>query len=415
MKYIFLIIILISLAADANAQIYTDTLSENSPGYLVQKAVNNNSKLEYYDIQRRIELIKKEQVNKQPMPMLEAMIDYISLDFMAKPEYGIFYSQRLILPSKISAMEETSGTNAVKQDILKRQVQIELKRQVYADYFDIYYYQRLLGFNLDYQGIMKDLVKNIQAAYVSGMGTQTQIIKMNSEVQMMELDYIELEASRQKSVNDLRVLTNLDLKNDFRAQDSLVNEPLTAALDSNKLINEMISGNPEFKLIDNMIQTARIEKNIALQDRVPDITVRGGYKYMAKEPMSYLTFGIGIDLPFMPWNSKRIDAMVEEKTAMELQANSMRASSLQYMKNELQGMLIMINSIKQKISYLKEVLLPTTESIFNASIVSYSAGSGDFMTMLDSYRNLRSHQELLVKNETELLKQYSELEFLIGK
>lgn len=107
--------------------------------------------------------------------------------------------------------------------------------------------------------------------------------------------------------------------------------------------------------------------------------------------------------------------MVEEKTAMELQANSMRASSLQYMKNELQGMLIMINSIKQKISYLKEVLLPTTESIFNASIVSYSAGSGDFMTMLDSYRNLRSHQELLVKNETELLKQYSELEFLIGK
>ncbi|HPS64097.1 MAG TPA: TolC family protein, partial [Ignavibacteria bacterium] len=177
MKYIFLIIILVSLSADANAQIYTDTLSENSPGYLVQKAVNNNSKLEYYDIQRRIELIKKEQVNKQPMPMLEAMIDYIPLDFMAKPEYGIFYSQRLILPSKISVMEETSGANAVKQDILKRQVQIELKRQVYSDYFDIYYYQRLLGFNLDYQGIMKDLVKNIQAAYVSGMGTQTQIIK----------------------------------------------------------------------------------------------------------------------------------------------------------------------------------------------------------------------------------------------
>ena len=152
-----------------------------------------------------------------------------------------------------------------------------------------------------------------------------------------------------------------------------------------------------------------------MADKTPDITLKGGYMYMAKEPMSYLVFSVGVDLPFMPWNVKRIDAMVEEKTVMELQANSMRASSLQYMKNEMQGMLIMINSMKERITYLKDVLIPTTEQIFNSSIVSYSAGSGDFMTMLDSYRNMREHNQILIKEETDLLKQYSELEFLLGK
>jgi hypothetical protein len=38
--------------------------------------------------------------------------------------------------------------------------------------------------------------------------------------------------------------------------------------------------------------------------------------------MSYLTLGVAIDLPFMPWNKNRISAMIEEKTAMELRANS---------------------------------------------------------------------------------------------
>lgn len=415
MKYIFLIIFAFSITCNIKAQVYTDTLKENSLGYLVSKGMKYNSKLEYIDIQRRIELIKKEQVNKQPMPMLEAMVNYIPLDFMAKPEYDISYSQRLMLPSKISALEGTSGVNAKRQDILRRQLQIELKRQIYADYFNIYYFQRLIDFNLEYQDIMKNLVKNIETAYVSGMGTQTQIIKMYSEIQTMEFENIELNASRQRYINDLRVLTNLDIQNNFRTQDSIMNVPQYAILDSNKLINELVNNNPEFKLIDNMIESARIEKNIAMADKTPDITLKGGYMYMAKEPMSYLVFSVGVDLPFMPWNVKRIDAMVEEKTVMELQANSMRTSSLQYMKNEMQGMLIMINSMKERITYLKDVLIPTTDQIFNSSIVSYSAGSGDFMTMLDSYRNMREHNQILIKEETDLLKQYSELEFLLGK
>jgi hypothetical protein len=37
------------------------------------------------------------------------------------------------------------------------------------------------------------------------------------------------------------------------------------------------------------------------------------------------------------------------------------------------------------------------------------------MNLLDTYRKLRETSQMKVKEETELLRQYAELEFLLGK
>jgi len=415
MKYIIAIFIALLTANTSRGQTVLDTSKTFRIDYLIDNAVSKNSKLEPIEYQRKIELIKKEQVNKQPMPMFEAMIDYIPVDFMTKPEYGGFYTQRLMLPGKLSAMELTSDVNAKKQNILKEQLKIELIRQVKVNYFSLYYYEKLLGFNSEFQTILRNIIKSLEASYSSGMGSQNQILKMNNEVQMLEFEKIEMEAQRKVYVNNLKVISELNISDDFHTKDLQTVLDMRYEMDSLKLTDIIIKNNPEFKTIDNMIAGARIEKNIAELDRIPDITLRGGYKYMAKEPMSYLTFSVGIDLPFMPWNTKRINAMADEKTVMELQAVSMRNSSLKYMKNELQGMIIMINSIRSKIAYLKEVLIPQTGQTFNSTLVSYSSGAGEFMNLLDSYRKLRETSQMLAKEETELLKQYGELEFLLGK
>jgi len=415
MKYIIAIMIAVLTCTNIWAQSEQDTLNNFGLSYLIENAVNKNTKLEPIELQKRIELIKKEQVNKQPMPMFEAMIDYVPLNFMDKPEYSGYYTQRLMLPKKLSTNELISGVNAKKQDISKDQLRIDLIRQIKSNYFNLYYYEKLLGFNSEYQKIIKNIIKSLELSYSSGMGTQNQILKMNNELQMLDFEKIELESAKKVYVNNLRVLSNINLSDDYQTRDLnlvLISAPV---MDSVKLTDIMVKNNPEFRMIDNMIESARIEKNIAELDKIPDITLRGGYKYMAKEPMSYLTFSVGIDLSFMPWNTKRINAMVEEKTAMELQANSTRTSTLQYMKNELQSMIIMINSMKAKLTYLNEVLIPQTEQIFSSTLVSYSSGSAEFMSLLDTYRKLRETSQMQIKEETELLKQYSELEFLLGK
>jgi outer membrane protein TolC len=246
------------------------------------------------------------------------------------------------------------------------------------------------------------------------MGNQSQIFKMNNELQLMVYEQIEMEQMKKVVINNLRVLSNLNLPEDFKPKDINVILNTNIDLDTAKLTNIMLSNNPEFKMIDNMLQQARVEKNIAELDKVPDITIGGGVRYMAKDNMTNLAISVGIDLPFMPWNSKRINAMLDEKKLMEQQANSLQSSSLNYMKNELQSMVIMLNTLIEKKKYLNEVLIPQTGQTFNSSLASYSSSTNEFMNLLDSYRKLREADEMLVKQETEYLKQLSELEFLLG-
>lgn len=393
------------------ARAQTDSLKEIGLSGLITSAIGRNVKFEPLEAQKRVELSKKNQVNKQPMPMLEGMVDYIPFDFMAKPEYGAFYSQKLML-GKLGDMEEMSAVKANKKDIEKDMLKIELVKQIKQNYFQLYNLERLLDFNSGYQKIMKSIIKNLENSYASGMGNQSQILKMNNELQMMELEQIEMKEMKKASINNLRILANLMLPDDFTTKN--INAENISELDSARLIKQMLANNPEFKMINNMLYETKLEKKIAENDRIPDITLRGGIKYMAKEPMTFMTFGIGIDLSFMPWNRKRIDAVVEEKSLMELQVNSVQSSTFQYMRNELVSMVIMLNAIKKKTDYIREVLIPQTEQTFNASLVSYSSGAGEFMNLLDSYRKLREADQMLITEETNYLKQYAELEFLTG-
>lgn len=413
MKHLIVIYLLFFTVAVSSAQTEIDT-AKYGLGYLIQSGIINNSKLEPVEYQRKIELIKIEQSNKQPMPMLEFMVDYIPLDFMSKPEYGAFYSQRLMLFGKLDQYELSGHVKSKRQEIEKEKIKIDITRQIKLNYFVLYYYERLSLFNAEYQKIIQSIIKSLEASYASGMGSQSQILKMNNELQMLVLEQIELEQSKKIYINNLKVLSNINLPLDFKTTGMNDVVDTFPELDSVKLTGEMLSHNPEFKSIENMIQETQIDKNISELERIPDITFRGGYKYMAKEPMSFLTFGIGIDLPFMPWNSKKINAMVEEKNVMVLQSVSMKKSAVQYMQTELQNMIVMLGILKQKIQYIREIFIPQVRQTFNSSLASYSSGAGEFMNLLDSYREMRKSDEMLVKEETEYLKQFSELEFLIG-
>ncbi|MFA7361094.1 MAG: TolC family protein [Candidatus Kapaibacterium sp.] len=406
-----LIIFLSIVLSVSLAKAQTDSLKMASLNDLITSAFGRNVKFEPLEIQERVELSKKNQVNKQPMPMLEGMVDYIPFDFMAKPEYGAFYSQKLML-GKLGDMEQMSAIKANKIDIEKDMLKIELVKQIKQNYFQLYNLERMLAFNTEYQKIMKNIIKTLENSYASGMGSQSQILKMNNELQIMELEQIEMNEMKKVSINNIRVLANTNLPDDFSTKN--IDEANITELDSNKLIKLMLANNPEFKMINNMLEETRLEKRIAENDRIPDITLRGGIKYMAKEPMTFMTFGIGIDLSFMPWNRQRIDAMVEEKTLAELQVSSVQSSTFQYMRNELVSMIIMLNTFKRKADYIREVLIPQTEQTFNSSLVSYSSSASEFMNLLDSYRKLREADQMLITEETKYLKQYAELEFVVG-
>ena len=271
-KLIIFLSIIISVSF-VKAQSNTDTTKGVGLNDLLASAFSKNVKFEPLDIQKRIELSKKNKVNKQPMPMLEGMVDYIPFDFMTKPEYGAFYPQKLMI-GKLNDMGEMSTVKANKKDIEKAMLKIELAKQIKQNYFQLYNLERLLAFNSEYQKIMKNIIKTLENSYASGMGSQSQILKMNNEVQKMELEQIEMSEMKKVSINNLRVLVNMNLPDDFETVNVSETASNMTELDSTKLIRAMLKNNPEFKMINNMLEETRLEKKIAENDRIPDITFR---------------------------------------------------------------------------------------------------------------------------------------------
>ena len=258
-------------------------------------------------------------------------------------------------------------------------------------------------------------IKNLEIKYSVGKGSQYDILKSNNEYQKLLLEEIELNNNKKIFLNNLRTLTNIDLPDDFKTKNLnillKINPP---DLDTTKLISEMRSNNTDYKLLDQQNKENKIETTISELERKPDLNLITGYKYNSGMQESFLSFGIGVELPFMPWNEKRIDAMIKEKIIMEKKINSEVKSLEVNLKNELKNIIVMINSSQEKIKYLNEVLIPQTEETFKSSLISYETASNQFIDLLDTYRSLIQNNKMMVEEETNYLILISNLEKIIG-
>lgn len=383
---------------------------------LITSALRSNVKIQPLEYERKILSAKIGQVNQQPSPMLQFMLDYLPVNFMNAGEYDIFYSQPLKLFGKLNAQEKLARTNSLKPLIEKKELENELIRSVKENYYMLSVNERLLSFNNEFRQIINTITSSLEIRYSAGKGNQYEILKSNNEFQNLLLEEIELSNNKKILINNLRTLSGLDLPDSFKTKnlEILVNIP-PPEFDSVKLSEDMISNNTDFKYLDQMLLENKLETSVTRLEKKPDLNLMTGYRYMSETGESFLAFSVTVDLPFVPWNEKRIDAEIKEKLINEKKINSEARSLEVNLKNELKNIIVKINSSLEKIRYISSILIPQTEQTFKSSLISYETASIQLMDLLDTYRSLRENNKMLVEEETNYLISVSELEKLIGK
>lgn len=383
---------------------------------LITSALRSNVKIQPLEYERKILSAKIGQVNQQPSPMLQFMLDYLPVNFMNAGEYDIFYSQPLKLFGKLNAQEKLARTNSLKPLIEKKELENELIRSVKENYYMLSVNERLLSFNNEFRQIINTITSSLEIRYSAGKGNQYEILKSNNEFQNLLLEEIELSNNKKILINNLRTLSGLELPDSFKTKnlEILVNIP-PPEFDSVKLSEDMISNNTDFKYLDQMLLENKLETSVTRLEKKPDLNLMTGYRYMSETGESFLAFSVTVDLPFVPWNEKRIDAEIKEKLINEKKINSEARSLEVNLKNELKNIIVKINSSLEKIRYISSILIPQTEQTFKSSLISYETASIQLMDLLDTYRSLRENNKMLVEEETNYLISVSELEKLIGK
>lgn len=389
----------------------------SNPGLkdLISSAVSVNSKLSQLEYEKLIQLTKVNQYNTQPSPSVEIMQDKIPFNFENAGEFSLSYSQPLKLYGKLDASETFYRYQALKPEIMKEELQKDLIKEVKENYFLLYQNERQLSTNNLEQEIIKSITKSIEIKYSTGKGNQSEILKSNAELQKLLYEEIELKSEKKILINNLRTLTGINLPSDYKTSrvDLLLNLS-EEYKDTLKMQARLVENNPEFKLLNYDKTLNSLQKNITELERKPDLKLKSGYMYMSDVKMHAFQVSAEIDLPFMPWNSKRIDAMIQENEYMDKQIDSRYNSTLIYMKSDLRNKISRVDAQKEKIKFIKEITIPQLEQALNSSLVSYQTGTLDYMNVVDTYRMLRENDFQLIEEETKFLLYINELERLVS-
>ena len=348
--------------------------------------------------------------------MLQFIVDDLPVSFNNAGNYLVNYSQPLKLFGKLDEAEKLARVSSLRPVIQREELQNELIKLVKENYFMLSVNERLLSFNDEFKQIINSITGSLEIKYSVGKGSQYEILKSNNEFQKLLLEEIELSNNKKIFINNLRALTNIDLPDDYATKNPgillNINPP---ELDTTRLISDMRSNNTDYKFLDQQNEENKIETSITELERKPDLDLITGYKYKSENQGSFLLFSVAVDLPFMPWNEKRIDAMISEKILREKRIKSEERSLEVNLRNELKNSIVKINSSLEKIKYISDVLIPQTEQTFKSSLISYETASIRFIDLLDTYRTLRENNKMLIEEETNYLILISGLEKLIGK
>jgi len=408
-----LLIILLFLINTSVTTLFGQDNSNPDLKDLIKSAITVNSKLKPLEYEKLILQTKVNQFNAQPSPSVEIMEDRIPFNLMNAGEFSLSYSQPLRLFGKTDVSEKYYNYRALKPEIMKEEMQKDLIKEVKDNYFLLYQNERMIFTNNIQQEIIKSITKSIEIKYSVGKGNQSDILKSNSELQKLLYEEIELKSEKKILLNNLRTITGLNLSTDYKTSNisQLINTNVSID-DTLKLQNQIVENNPEFKYLKYEKTLNSLERNINELERKPDLTFKTGYMYMSDVDEHAFQISAMIDLPFMPWNSKRIDAMVQENEYMDKQIDSKYNSALAYIKSELRNRISMIDAQKEKIKFIKEITIPQLEQTLNSNLISYQTGTSDYMDVVDTYRMLRENDFQLIDEETKYLLYLNELERL---
>lgn len=416
MKFIIINILIFShivFGQSDSVKTYADIFGLND---LINSALKSNVNLEPIEYEKKILSAKINQVSYQSSPMLQLMVDDLPVNFNNAGNYLLNYSQPLKLFGKIEEAEKLAKVNSLKPAIQREELQNELIKSVKENYFMLSVNEKLLTFNNEFKEIIQSITGSLEIKYSVGKGSQYDILKSNNEFQKLLLEDIDLNNNKKIFINNLKALTNIDLPDNFTTKNLEILLKITPPeLDTSKLISDMRSGNTGYKFLDQQNNENRIETSITELERKPDLNLTTGYKYKSENQKSFLLFSVVTDLPFMPWNEKRIDAEIKERIIIEKKIKSEVKSLEVNLKNELRNITVKINASQEKIKFLSDVMIPQTEQTFKSSLISYETAENQFIDLLDIYRTLRENNKMLAEEETNYLILISSLEKLIGK
>lgn len=298
---------------------------------------------------------------------------------------GIVLSIEQMIPnqSKLTAKKNYINSLAEIEKSKSEWTKNGLRRDVKILYYSRFVTQKKQLILKEGEEILKLLISTSEKKFSNNQSQLQTIYKAKARLVELNNMLLMLDQMIAESNIGLNILMMRDVNTNFQIDTSVV--PRNYA--SNITDTSSVSNRSDLTTVSNYIQSMKLEQEIMKIRNRPDFGIRAEHMQMFGMPNQWSVMGM-MTIPIVPWSSDmyrsedksigfQIQAMEQEKLAMELMAKRMLSEKLAMLKYE--------NAQFQ--SYTLSII-PAYENNLQANLLAYRQNTGDLFVLLDAWEML---------------------------
>jgi len=319
------------------------------------------------------------------------------------------FSQALPFPGKLSLKEKAAVKEAGAAAAELKAKELEVAFMVKESYYDDSYFADSIRITGDVKSILDNMSRIAETRYSTGQVSQQDVIKVQVEKTMIENEIITLEARKDMAAARLKSLTN-------RPQDYSLGEPAPlpkerVTFETQKLVTAALERNPEIKMLQYEVEAGDVNAELAGKSRYPDFMVGAG---PVQNDGRFDSVGLMFRVNIPIWSGK-YDGIEKAARADAISARSRLMAVMNQKSLEVKWAVLQVEAAERTRALYETSLMPQVEMSFESALKNYQSGRIDFLTLLDTERDLKRTRLEYLKSILEYRKRLADLERAVGE
>jgi outer membrane protein TolC len=328
---------------------------------------------------------------------------------MTSKEIGITQ----MIPLNKLGIKRTIAEKEYQKSLLKfKKEKVEMLHELRMNIYELIYTRSSIA-------ILKEIKKQINlvtereaAASRSGTGTLANVLKSNIEFNMAEEELINLFQKERELSQKINYLSGAQTGVDLAE----LSVPDFVIPPADKLKDEILTSNPELKILKIDTEISREEVYLRQMEYVPDLEL--GISYMQRQDGNgmkrddMISGMVSLNIPVWFW--KKNIPMVDEMKLKNTAVDSLYKDRTNDLTARADIIISQLSRWHNLYKLYRDNLIPQTELTLETNLARYRTGSVEFMPVIDNIRMLLRYRKELNMALKEYHTVYSELNALKG-
>lgn len=326
-------------------------------------------------------------------------------------------SQMFPLFGKRELMGEEAEIMAGIEEQMYREVKFRLDSMIAEAYGEYAYLSREITVTEENLKLLARAEEVARARYAAGLGSQADALKAQVEMGMLEERIQSLRDQVRPVSARLGALINRPGNTPLPVPEALPEAAITVS--DEQLETWLRENSPSLKAASLETERAGKAVELARKENYPDIMLGFGAGYgdtgrsgsMGGRDLSYMgMFSLNVPL----WGAKN-RAAVNEAKELRQSAEESLASRKNELASELQSALYRYRDSERKVRLFRDSLLPKARQSLAVAQRAFSAGTGEFLDLVDAQRTQLELELSLERARSDRLIAHAEVARLTGR